>query len=411
MSNSFSSTLINYNKNKFSEPYKKYFFNYVKEDHYLYVTDEQGQSLLYETPYLQVYRNLHQHLDKYYLVLEISKEQEEDDVNKKIYNFKTMLDKIYGHSHEFIRKNFDTIFPKAQGKVDKYTLDTCIIRPFAGSNAQFIKILIPNEELAKKAYELQYEQEVKCTFAYNGLMKMKGGKLMEEYILYDIKTFGDRTRDELRRSISDYGTKYEVEIIKEEINKEHENYENNKNHEYIENKKEDDEFFENEENKINIEKINNEEMTENIEVQSIIEINENNQDYQKEMEEIREENENENLIDMNVKNKNDENKIEFMDGAIENKEKIKEEKDTKEKKNKKEMKSSKKEREKEKEKDKKRKDKLKKKLSIHKKNKNNDSDLENNSSEDENDNLSDNEEFHNLTDEMKKMIRKFNKKN
>ncbi len=396
MSNSFVSTMINYNKNKFSEPYKKYFFNYVKEDHYLYVTDEQGNSLLYETPYLQVYRNLHQHQDKYYLVLEISKEQEEDDVNKNIYNFKTMLDKIYGHSHEFIRKNFETIFPKAQGKIDKYTLDTCIIRPFAGSNAQFIKILIPNEDLAKKAYDLQYEQEVKCTFAYNGLIKMKGGKLMEEYILYDIKTYGDKTRDELRRSISNYGTKYEVEIVKEEEI----------------------------ENKINVEKINNEDMNENIEVQSIIEQNEMNQEFEETNENINFEsnleinNEDKTIVeegikneefknnnDMNVNILNDENKIEFMEGSKENKEKIESE-NKKENKNKKEMKNIKKEKEREKEKQKMKKDKLKKKLSNHKIYKN-ESDIE--PSDDEKMNLSDDEEFKGLSDKLKNKIRKLKK--
>ncbi len=421
MSNSTISTLILPNKKKYSEPFKKYVFTYNKDQHYLHVTHENDQPIYYETPFLQVYRNLHQHLDKYYLVLEISSEIEQDDVTKEVYNFKTMLDKIYGHSHEFIRKNFQTIFPKAQGHVDKYTYDTCIIRPFAGSNGQFIKILIPDEELAKRAYELKYEEEVKCLFIYNGLLKMKGGKLMEEYVLVDIYTDSQRTQDILKRSISEHGTKYEVEIIKEEKlieenqnnyevhfedkqheqqkHQEHQEHQEQQQHKYQEQHKQQEHQEQDEQKKV--EKINNEELMDNVEVQSIIE---QNLDYQKEMENVENmifENQNENI---NVKN---EEEIEYMNGAEENKEKIKDKKNKKEKNKKKELKESKSERKKEKENDKKKKD-MKKKMSkqLKKTKSKSESSSEYESSEND-DNLSDNEEFSKLSDDMKKMIRKF----
>lgn len=406
MSNSALSTFIHPNQ-KYSNSYKKYVFEYKRDEHYLYVYDSNKNPVFYETPYFKVYRNLHQHLDKWYLVLEISNEDEEDDVNSEIHNFKSMLDKIYGQSHEFIRKNFSTIFPKAQGVIDKYTLDTCIIRPFAGSNAQFIKILIPTEELAKKANELKYEQDVKCTFIYNGLLKMKGGKLMEEYILYDIQTYEQWSIDEIKRSMSQYGSKYEIEIVKEEVLK---NDKKDETHVEI-NKDEDtddnievesiiihDENEENHENQENGENIIESTITQTLEEIEVKMENEKNEGVEEKIEK-----------DENINVNQNENRIEYMDGVLENKEKIKEDKESKKEKSKhkknKELKKEdeRKHKDKDKEKEKKKKDKLKKKLSSHKKSKKEEteSDLS------DEDNLSDNEEFHNLTEDMKKMIRKF----
>ncbi len=392
--------LIPYKHNHFSNSFKKYCYSYNKEEHYLYVTSENQQPIFYETPFFRVYRNLHQHMDKWYIVLEISDEDIEDDVSNDLYNFKSMLDRVYGYSHEFVRRNFSSIFPKAQGKIDKYTLDTCIIRPFAGQNGQFIKILINNEDLARKVSELEYEQMVKCIFSYNGLLKMKGGKLMEEYVLYDIKTMEEEKVNEFRRDLK--GTKLDVEIIKDEEIKEIK-------YDFVN------------ENKKEIQ--NHEEMMDNIEVQSIIEepnniiLEENHKDVEnnekvENQEEVENHEEVENLEEienknLNVNNKNiileinningkeneEKNKIELLKEDIniieENKEdKKREKKDKKDKKNKEQ--------------------KIKKKLSSMKKSHKSYKKEELSDSEKE-DNLSDNEEFSKLDNENKKLFRKLMK--
>ncbi len=397
------STLINYSS-KFSNSYKKYNFKYDKEKHYLFVKDQNEQLLFYETPFLKVYRNVHQHQDKWYIVLEITDEDIEDDSNNEIHNFKSMLDKIYGQSHEFIRKNFSDIFPKAQGIIDKYTLDTCIIRPFAGSNGQFIKILIPTEELALKANDLKEGQYISCRFLYNGLLKMKGGKLLEEYVLNGIYTYEEWTQDQIKKNLNERGTKLDIEIIKD-------------NEEEIENK---DVFVQSDikDEEKEIIKINNEEVNENIEVESIIneeEIKDLENEKEEESEKIEDEVSMIHLSEQNFEkdennrnvNYSEENKIEYMEGSIEHKEKNKKDKNKKEKK---ELKESKSKNRREKEKEKNKKDKMKKKISKNmKKNKNEESSSNSGGSDTESDkdNLSDNEEFHNLDSEMKKLIRKF----
>ncbi len=346
---------------------KSYSYEYDKEKHYLFVKETLNnlnqEKILYETPFLKVYKSLHQQqgTDKFYLVLECDVE-DEDDVNRENYNLRYLLDKMYGRVQEEIKKNFKEIFPNTRGLIDKWVFDTCIKRPFAGSRGQLVKILIPddNDLLWSKIESLIPEQKIRCTFQYRGLQKIKGGQLLEEYVLQDFITESDWEAEQTKKLMSPYHTKFDVEIVNE-VSETKESYEENQEEEYIQ----EEENVVNENKEENLVEViqDNQNIDDNIEVISI-------------KEEVVEDNNNQEKMN-----------IEFMP---ESKEKSK-------KKSKDKEKNILKKKSKDKSKDKK----LKRSLKSKKQEERSSSE-----SESENDNLSDNEDFHKMPSEYKNIFRK-----
>ncbi len=200
---------------------KKYYslhhlqFQYVKEDKYMYLFDQQQTPFYYTTPILKVFKNIHEFHNDYYVVLHLDNE---DDANHEIYNFKERLDRIYGKAQNEVKKNYKEIFPNLKGYIDHVTYETCIKRPFTGSRNQLLKIKIPeeNENLFHKLENVIEGQYLQCTMVYKGLKKISGGRMLEEYILIDFLTEDEWAQGETKKMMSPYGTKYNVKIVKEE---------------------------------------------------------------------------------------------------------------------------------------------------------------------------------------------------
>jgi hypothetical protein len=195
-------------------------FEYIREDKYMYLHETKGENtrFLYKTPMLKVFKNIHEFNNDYYLILNLDNE---DDINHEIYNFKSRMDRIYGKAQDEVKKNYKEIFPNLKGYVDQVTYETCVKRPYTGSRGQLMKILIEegNQEMFHKLERLIEGDHMQCTIWYKGLRKVSGGKMIEEYILIDFVTEDQWMSEITKKMIHPYGTKYEVEVVKEEEEK------------------------------------------------------------------------------------------------------------------------------------------------------------------------------------------------
>ncbi len=200
-------------------------FHYVREDKYMYLFDRDNLPFYYSTPMLKVFKSIYEFNNEYYLVLTLD---DEDDINNDIYNFKSRMDRIYGKAQDEVKKNYKEIFPNLKGYIDQVTYETCIKRPYTGSRGQLMKILIPeeNESLFKRLEEIIEGQHIKCNIMYKGLKKVSGGRMVEEYVLIDFITEDEWMSEVTKKMINPYGTKFNIEVIKENINDIHINHEN-----------------------------------------------------------------------------------------------------------------------------------------------------------------------------------------
>lgn len=202
-------------------------FEYIREDKYMYLHETKGENtrFLYKTPMLKVFKNIHEFNNDYYLILNLDNE---DDINHEIYNFKSRMDRIYGKAQDEVKKNYKEIFPNLKGYVDQVTYETCVKRPYTGSRGQLMKILIEedHQEMFHKLERLVEGDHMQCTIWYKGLRKVSGGRMIEEYVLIDFVTEDEWMSEVTKKMIHPYGTKYEVEVIKEEAII-HESKENN----------------------------------------------------------------------------------------------------------------------------------------------------------------------------------------
>ncbi len=192
------------------------YFEFVKEDKYMYLFDKEQLPFYYTTPMLKVFKSIHEFNNDYYLVLSLDNE---DDANNDIYNFKTRMDRIYGKAQDEVKKNYKEIFPNLKGYIDQVTYETCIKRPYTGSRGQLMKILIPddNDALFKRLEGILEGQHLQCNIMYKGLKKVSGGRMIEEYILVDFITEDEWMSEVTKKMINPYGTKFNVEVIKEDI--------------------------------------------------------------------------------------------------------------------------------------------------------------------------------------------------
>lgn len=192
-------------------------FEYIREDKYMYLHETKGENtrFLYKTPMLKVFKNIHEFNNDYYLILNLDNE---DDINHEIYNFKSRMDRIYGKAQDEVKKNYKEIFPNLKGYVDQVTYETCVKRPYTGSRGQLMKILIEegNQEMFQKLERLVEGDHMQCTIWYKGLRKVSGGRMIEEYVLIDFVTEDEWMSEITKKMIHPYGTKYEVEVVKEE---------------------------------------------------------------------------------------------------------------------------------------------------------------------------------------------------
>ncbi len=189
----------------------KLHYEYVKEDRYLYLYDQQNQMIYYTTPILKVYKNLYESNNNYYLVLDLDNE---DDVNNDIYNFKSKLDKLYGKSQDEVRKNYKEIFSNSKGIIDNITYETCVKRPFTGSRGQLIKLLISeeDEELFRRIENVIDGENIRCEMVYKGLKKIQGGKMLEEYVLINFITEQEWMSELTRKMLNPYRTNLNINI-------------------------------------------------------------------------------------------------------------------------------------------------------------------------------------------------------
>jgi hypothetical protein len=196
-------------------------FEYIREDKYMYLHETKGENtrFLYKTPMLKVFKNIHEFNNDYYLILNLDNE---DDINHEIYNFKSRMDRIYGKAQDEVKKNYKEIFPNLKGYVDQVTYETCVKRPYTGSRGQLMKILIEegNQEMFQKLERLVEGDHMQCTIWYKGLRKVSGGRMIEEYVLLDFVSEDEWMSEITKKMIHPYGTKYEVEVVKEEVSKE-----------------------------------------------------------------------------------------------------------------------------------------------------------------------------------------------
>ncbi len=200
----------------FKHIYNKLHFDLIKEDNYLYCWDQNKNHFFYQTPYLKVFKNIHQINDQYYLILLL--DIEEDDNNNEIYNFKYIMDKMYGMSQDEIKKRYKEIFPNTKGPIDRLTYESCIKRPFTGSRGQLLKLLISDDDfLYQKLMNLQNDQYVVCRIYYKGLEKLKGGKLIEEWVLQDFKTEEEIDQEQTIQYLNAYQNKIKAEIVNDDI--------------------------------------------------------------------------------------------------------------------------------------------------------------------------------------------------
>ena len=160
-------------------------FDFVLNDRFIHVKDENGNYFQCQTPFLKVLKPIHTTLNKKktiakkYVILEIN---DELDFNNQIGEFMFIINKIHETSQEKIKEKslqwFNTEF-------DEIGLDIKVRRPFdQQKDNEFIRISIPkNFEMEDEISKLKGSY-ILCNIIFKGL-KISNDYIMEEWEIKD----------------------------------------------------------------------------------------------------------------------------------------------------------------------------------------------------------------------------------
>ena len=160
-------------------------FDFVLNDRFIHVKDENGNYFQCQTPFLKVLKPIHTTLNKKktiakkYVILEIN---DELDFNNQIGEFMFIINKIHETSQEKIKEKslqwFNTEF-------DEIGLDIKVRRPFdQQKDNEFIRVSIPkNFEMEDEISKLKGSY-ILCNIIFKGL-KISNDYIMEEWEIKD----------------------------------------------------------------------------------------------------------------------------------------------------------------------------------------------------------------------------------
>jgi len=190
--------------------------------------NKNGDYFKFKTPFLKILKPIHSTLNKKktiakkYIILDINNES---SFNDELGNFIFIINKVHEISQENIKKKsiewFNTEF-------DDFGLDIKIKRPIdQNKDNDFIRVIIPNNEiLENKISKLSKDIYVSCDIVFKGL-KVSNDYIVEEWELIDITTqeeFEEEQKNKIINEDSNIESLIEDDIVEEIIN----NQENNK---------------------------------------------------------------------------------------------------------------------------------------------------------------------------------------
>jgi hypothetical protein len=198
-------------------------YNFILNQRFVSVKDENQQYFSCQTPFLKVLKTNHITFNKKktiankYIILETS---DELDFNNQIGDFLFIINKIHEISQEKIKENsmewFNTEF-------DEIGLDIKVRRPIdQQKDNEFIKIAIPkNKEIEEKINLVSKGDYILCNIKFKGL-KVSNDYIIEEWELDDFVT--QNQYDELQnKELLTYDVKDNeliTTILEEELNNE-----------------------------------------------------------------------------------------------------------------------------------------------------------------------------------------------
>lgn len=162
-------------------------YNFVLDDRFIYVTNEDGEPFMCQTPFLKILKPIHATLNKKktiakkYIILETN---DELDFNNQIGEFIFVINKIHETSQEKIKEKslewFNTEF-------DDIGLDIKVRRPIdQQKDNEFIRIAIPKDEnIETEISNLEKGSYLLCNIIFKGL-KISSDYITEEW---EIKNF------------------------------------------------------------------------------------------------------------------------------------------------------------------------------------------------------------------------------
>ena len=159
-------------------------FNFVLNDRFIYVKDQENNYLKCQTPFLKVLKPIYTTLNKKktiaknYLILETN---DELDFNNQIGEFMFVINKIHEISQEKIRENSLTWF---NTEFDDIGLDIKVKRPIEHQkDNEFIRIAISKDkDLENQMKSLSKGEYVLCNIIFKGL-KISNECITEEWEL------------------------------------------------------------------------------------------------------------------------------------------------------------------------------------------------------------------------------------
>ncbi len=171
----------------------KYQFHYNKEDHFVYVGDEQSKTLEIKSPFLKVLKPHHsidsrrRNTKKNYLLLEVNNDMH--DYDEESQDFMYVINKVHEVSQEKIRVNAKDWFRK---ELDIDELDILVRRPIENNNRlTYIKILFPyDEDIEERTFKLGKGEYVSCNISFIGL-RIGRESITEEWQMTDLITQED----------------------------------------------------------------------------------------------------------------------------------------------------------------------------------------------------------------------------
>ncbi len=171
----------------------KYQFHYNKEDHFVYVGDEQSKSLEIKSPFLKVLKPHHsidsrrRNTKKNYLLLEVNNDM--NDYDEESQDFMYVINKVHEVSQEKIRVHAKDWFRK---ELDIDELDILVRRPIENNNRlTYIKILFPyDEDIEERTFKLGKGEYVSCSISFIGL-RIGRESITEEWQMTDLVTQED----------------------------------------------------------------------------------------------------------------------------------------------------------------------------------------------------------------------------
>ncbi len=171
----------------------KYQFHYNKEDHFVYVGDEQSKSLEIKSPFLKVLKPHHsidsrrRNTKKNYLLLEVNNDMH--DYDEESQDFMYVINKVHEVSQEKIRVHAKDWFRK---ELDIDELDILVRRPIENNNRlTYIKILFPyDEDIEERTFKLGKGEYVSCNISFIGL-RIGRESITEEWQMTDLITQED----------------------------------------------------------------------------------------------------------------------------------------------------------------------------------------------------------------------------